>query len=177
MSNKFKHENGAPGVETFVAAGSKAAESFVKASTEAATQGYERFFSMGKENVEAAVKAGADAFKSYGNVGGLGKENVEAVAKSSAILAKGIESISSRWFELAKASFDESVAASKALMACKSVKDVVDVQGSLVRTSIDKVVSESAAITEMSVKVANEALAPISGRVNAAIETFAKPAA
>jgi phasin family protein len=77
---------------------------------------------------------------------------------------------------LAKTSFDESVAASKALMSCKSVKDFVDVQGSLVRTSIDKVVAESAAITEMSTKVATEAMAPLASRVNATIETFAKAA-
>lgn len=177
MAFKSKTENGAHGVENIVEAGNKAAESFVKASSEAAVKGYERAFALSKENVEAAVKAGTEAFKGYENVAGLGKDNAEAVVKSSAILAKGMETISSRWMELAKASFDDSVAASKALMSCKSMKDFVDVQGTLVRTSIDKVVSESAAITEMSTKVATEAMAPIASRVNAAIETFAKPAA
>ena len=176
MATKSKFENGAQGVETIVEAGNKAAETFVKASSEAATKGYERAFALGKENVEAAVKAGAEALKGYENVAGLGKENAEAVAQSGAILAKGMESIGSRWMALAKTSFDESVAASKALMSCKSVKDFVDVQGSLVRTSIDKVVAESAAITEMSTKVATEAMAPLASRVNATIETFAKAA-
>ena len=176
MVAKSKFENGAAGVETIVEAGNKAAESFVKASSEAAVKGYERAFAMSKENVEAAVKAGAEAFKGYENVAGLGKDNAEAVVKSSQILAKGMENLSSRWIELARTSFDDSIAASKALMSCKSMKDFVDVQGNLVRTSIDKVVSESAAITETATKLASEAMAPIASRVNATIETFAKPA-
>lgn len=174
MATKSKFENGAQGVETIVEAGNKAAETMVKASSEAAAKGYERIFALGKENVAAAVKASAEALKGYENVAGLGKDNAEAVVKSSTVVAKGFEAIGSRWMELAKTSFDESVAASKALMTCKSVKEFVDVQGSLVRSSIDKVVSESTAITELSAKVANEAMAPIAGRVNATIESLAK---
>ncbi|MGH6720367.1 MAG: phasin family protein [Alphaproteobacteria bacterium] len=177
MANKSKAENGAKGFETIVEAGNKAAETVVKASRDAATKGYEHFYTLGKDNVEAAVKAGTDAFKGYENVADLGKDNAEAVAQSGAIFAKGIEAIGSRWAAFAKTSFDESVAASKALMGCKSVKEFVDVQGTLVRSSLDKVVAESAALTEMSAKVTSEALAPITSRVNATIETLTKHAA
>jgi len=162
MANKSKTENGAQGVESFLTAG---------------TKGYEQFFTLGKENVEAAVKASTEAFAGYGDVAGLGKDTAEAVAQSGAILVKGFEAIGTRWASFAKTSFDESVAASKALMGCKSAKEFVDVQGTLVRSSLDKVVAESAALSEMSAKVASQFLAPITSRVNATIETFTKHAA
>lgn len=161
--SKSKFEGAAKGAEGITGVGTKAAETFIKASTEAATKGYEKF-----------VSASADAFKGYENVAGFSKENVDAVVRSSAIFAKGFETISTRWFELAKAQFEENVAASKAMLGCKSVKEVFDLQGNLVRSSLDKVVSESAALTELSAKVANEAIAPITSSVTSTFEKFAK---
>ena len=148
-TSRNKTENGNPAFESAISVGNKAAESFVKAS--------------------------AEAMKGFDSVTGFSKETIEAVVRSNSILAKGWETIGNHWMELAKDQFEDSVAASKALMGCKSVKDVLDVQGALARKSFDKVVSQSAAISEVSAKVAGEALAPITSRVTATFEKFAKP--
>lgn len=163
MSKTNKMDSAVKGANEFANVGTKAAETFVKASTEAATKGYEQF-----------VSASADAFKGYENVAGLSKESVDAVVRSSAIVAKGFETVSTRFFELAKTQFEQNVAASKALFGCKSVKEVFDLQSNLVRASLDKVVSESAALTELSAKVAHEAIAPIATSMTSTFEKFAK---
>jgi phasin family protein len=154
MVSKSKVENGSSGFEDVVAAGTRAAETFVKATSEA-----------------------FEAFKGYEGVPAFGKENVEAVVKSQAALAKGFETLSVRFAELAKASVEDSLAASKAFMGCKTVKDVIDVQGNIVRASFGKIVSEGAAITELGAKVASDAIAPIATQVSATIEKFTRVAA
>ena len=176
MVNKTKIDNGTASYEHVMTAGNKAAETFAKATAEAA-KGYEQFFAASKENVEAAVKAGAEAFKGYEGVAGFGKENVEAVVRTSSVIAKGFETLGARFAELAKASVEESMAASKALMGCRTVKDMMDVQGTIARNQFGKIVSESAAITEIGTKVASEAFAPIASQFSATFEKFTKTAA
>ena len=151
MVAKSKFENGAPSIESIVHAGSKAAETFVKAT--------------------------ADAFKSYESVPGFGKENVEAVVRSSTAVAKGFETIGARFAEIAKTSVEESVAASKALMGCTSVQDMIEIQSTIARKQFGKFVSEGAAISELSAKVATDMFAPFASQMNATFGKFTKTAA
>jgi phasin family protein len=164
-------------VEATVAAGKEAVEHVVKVSTEAATKGYEKAIAMSKEHVEAAVKAGTQAFKGYEEFVAFGKDNVEAAVKAGTILSKGVQDLNKVLFGLAQASLEDSVAASKKLLGCKSVKEVVEVQGELAKTNYSKLVAESRKISDLSAKIAEDAAAPIAARVTAAVEKFAKPLA
>jgi phasin family protein len=164
-------------VEATVAVGKEAMEHVVKASTEAATKGYEKAIAMSKEHVEAAVKAGTQAFKGYEDFVAFGKDNVDAVVKSGTILSKGVQDLNKVLFGLAQASLEDSVAATKKLLGCKSVKDAVEVQGELAKTNYTKLVAESRKISDLSVKIAEEAAAPIAARVTAAVDKFTKPLA
>lgn len=156
-------------VEDAVAVGKKTVEQAMKASTE----GYEQAMSMTKEQVE---KASAAFFKGYDEVATLNKQNVEAMVKASDVLAKGAESVGKAYFDFAQSSAEASVEATKAMMGAKTVKDMVDIQSDYARTSFDNFMAESTRISEMTVKLANEAFAPIQAQVNAAFEkTFKFP--
>ena len=65
----------------------------------------------------------------------------------------------------------------QALLAARTLREAVDVQTDWAKTSFDKVVAESTKLSEISVKVANEAAEPINARFNAAIEKLLKPMA
>lgn len=157
-------------VEDAVAVGKKTVEQAMKASTE----GYEQAMSMTKEQVE---KASAAFFKGYDEVATLNKQNVEAMVKASDVLTKGAESVGKAYFDFAQASAEASVEATKAMMGAKTVKDLVDIQSDYARTSFDNFMAESTRISEMTVKLANEAFAPIQAQVNATFEkTFKFPA-
>jgi phasin family protein len=164
-------------IDEAVAAGTQTIETAVKASAEAVNKGYERAVSLTKENVEAAVKAGSTAFKGYEDVILFNKENVDAVVKSSTIFVKGVQDVSKSFFALTQLSFEEGVALSKTLLGAKTIQDVVEVQSTLVKTSFDKAMAESGRISEMSMKVAEEAFAPINDRMSVAMQRVMKPIA
>jgi phasin family protein len=137
----------------------------VKDVTAAATASFEQAHTQMKEGVQRAVKT-AEQFAQFS------QGNVEAFVKSSQIWANGLQDLSKLFAATAKASYDESVATFKALTTVKSLKEAFDLQTSYARSSLEKAVTESGKITEHSLKVAEQALAPISARVNAAVETF-----
>jgi phasin family protein len=149
----------------------------VKASSEAAAKGYDKAVAISKEQVEAAVKAQTAAYKGYEDVLSFGKDNVEAFVKAGNILAKGLQDISKAVVGLTQASIEEQVAASKALLSTKTLKEFIDLQTDLTKAGVDKLVAESTRLTEQSVKLVEDALAPIGDRVNATVDKLVKTAA
>ena len=69
------------------------------------------------------------------------------------------------------------MAGAKALVGCKTVQEAVELQGDLARKSLDQWLSESTKISELAVKVSNEAISPINAKMTDAVEKFVKPMA
>jgi len=178
MSAKKKTANpaaqAAEQVEAAVVAGKETVEAAVKAGTEAAAKNYEQAVAATREQVEAAVKAGAEMFKGYEDVSGFSKENIDAVMASSAVLSKGLQDFNKTWFALAQDAMEQNVAATKKMLGCKNVAEVVEVQSDLAKANYDKAVTEGRKLSDMTIKLAEEATAPITSRVNSTVETFTK---
>ena len=164
-------------MEDVVAVQKETIETVVRAGADAATKGVDKAVAMTKEQVEAAVKAGALAFKNYEEMLQFSRENVEAVVKAGSIVAKGVQDLSHQWVVLAQASIDEQVAVGKALIGAKSIKEVVDLSSSVAKTSFDKLLAEGSKLSQVSSKLAEEAISPLTSRVSAAVEKFFKTAA
>jgi len=122
--------------------------------------------------VDAAPKDAASVVKGYEDVVQFGRDNVEAVVKSGTIVAKGLQDLSKDLFTLAQTSVEEGVAASKALATVKSLQELIDIQQSLAKSNFDKFVSEASRIGELQVKLAEEALAPITARWQVTLGRF-----
>ncbi|MHC8509338.1 MAG: phasin family protein [Rhodospirillales bacterium] len=163
--------------EAAMAAGQETVEAAVKAGTDAAAKGYEKAVAMSKEHVEAAVKAGTEAFKNGEDLTAYNKDNLDAAMASGAVFAKGVQDMNKAFFALAQASMEDSAAATRRIMACKSLNDVFAVQSDLARTGYEKAVAESRRFSDMGVKLAEEAAAPVTQRVAVTVEKFAKPLA
>ena len=90
----------------------------------------------GSEHIEAAVKNGAEAFKTnfdkavkgYDKFLGLGKENLEAVVASATVAGKGVETIHNETYAFSKQSIEDAVAATKAVLASKSAHEAFELQ-------------------------------------------------
>ena len=106
----------------------------------------------------------------------FGQSNMDAFVKSSQIWAAGVQDLSKQIAASAQASFDETMATFKAMSTVKSPKDALDMQASLVRTNLEKAVAETGKITDASMKLAEQAFAPITAQMTAAAEKFAKVA-
>lgn len=161
-------------VEDAATIGKESVEAAVKAGSVAAQKGYEQAVAMTKEQVEKASEA---LFKGYDQFNTLSKDNLEAVVASGTIVAKGVESLSKEVFALAQSSLESSMAVAKAFAGVRTLREAIDLQTELSRSQFDKLFADGAKIAELSVKVANEAVQPLQARVNVAFETLLKPPA
>ena len=134
-----------------------------------AAAGFEKTQAKMKEGVEKAMKT-AEEFVSFG------QGNLEAFMKSGQIWAAGVQDLQKQMAATAQAQFEETVATFKALTSAKSLKDAFDLQASLARGAIEKTLAESGKLTDASLKLTEQALAPITARVTLAVEKFAKAA-
>jgi phasin family protein len=117
------------------------------------------------------------SFKGYEDFAAFGKANLEAFVQANTLFAKGIESLSKEVVSLAQSSLESSTAATKAMFAAKTLKDVVELQADFAKTSFEKMVANSTKLGEMTVKLATDSAAPIGARVTAASEKALKPSA
>jgi phasin family protein len=169
-------------VEAAVEAGKQNMDAVVKAGTEAASKSYDQVVTKTKEQAAQAValttenvtKASEAAFKGYDEFALFGKDTFDAMVRTNGIVAKGFEVLGKEILAYTQVSIEENVAQTKALMGAKDLKEVVDLQNDFARGRLDKAIAESAKLTEMSVKVSNEALAPIQKRVDATVQTMLK---
>jgi len=122
-----------------------------------------------KEGMEKAMKT-AEEFVAFS------QGNFEALVKSGQIWTAGVQDISKQIAANAQASFDETMSTFKAMASVKSVKDAFDLQASLARATIEKTLAESGKLTDASVKLTEQTLAPITARFTLAMEKFAKSA-
>ncbi|MFD1627473.1 phasin family protein [Azospirillum griseum] len=151
----------------------------------AATKSIEDAVATAKQNLEGLVKAqqeqvekaSAQIRKSYDDLSVLAKGNVDAVVKSSAIVAKGAEEAGKQVAAFTQSSLEKSVSNGKALLAVKTIQELIELQNAYAKASFDAFVTESTKLQELSVKIANEALAPLNERVNVTVETLGKPVA
>jgi phasin family protein len=117
------------------------------------------------------------AMKTAEELVAFGQGNVEAMVRSSQIWAAGLQDISKLIAANAQASFDETMSTFKALSSAKSLKDAFELQASLARTTIEKTLAESGKLTDASMKLTEQTLAPLTARVSLAVEKFTKVAA
>jgi phasin family protein len=104
------------------------------------------------------------------------KGNVEAFVESSKILAAGAQSLGKTYVEEAKSAYETMTADVKELAAVKSPTELFQLQGKIARRNFDAMVATSSKNTEAFLKLANDAFAPLTGRVEVATEKLAKVA-
>jgi len=106
----------------------------------------------------------------------FGQANLEAFVKSGQIWSAGVQELTKQFATTAKASFDESVSTFKAISTAKSVKEAMELQSTFAKAALEKAMAESNKLTDASIKLTEQALAPITARVADAVETFGKAA-
>lgn len=161
----------APKAETAPADVKDTIEATVTAAQEAATKNVEQAVAYTKEQVDKVSK---QVFTAYDEFAGLQKETVDAVLASGNILAKGFEELSKSVIAFTQSQLEQSVSVAKAAIGVKTLKELVDLQTEYARSSFDALVAETTKVSELSVKVANEAAEPLTARVNATVEKLSK---
>jgi phasin family protein len=104
------------------------------------------------------------------------KGNVEALVESGKIFAAGAQDLGKAYVEEAKSAYETLTADLKEMAAIKSPTELFQLQGKIMRRNFDMMVATGSKNTEAAMKLANDAFAPISGRVSLAAEKLAKVA-
>ena len=148
----------------------------------AVTKSREDAIAPPKQNLEGLVtaqqeqmeKASAQVMKGYEELTALTKGNVDAFVQSGTVVAKGAEEAGKQVAAFTQSSLEKGVSNAKSMLAVKTIQELVELQKAYTKASLDAFVSESTKLQELTVKVANEALAPLSARVNATVEVLSK---
>jgi phasin family protein len=143
-------------------------------STDFVQKGYDQVLGATREQLE---KASVSAFKAYEEFSKFQKDNYDAYLAASTIFAKGAENVGKAWMSLTQEAMENAAQTAKALLGAKTLREAVDLQSDFAKSSFDKIVAEGTKLSELSVKVANEAFAPLNARVNVAVEKMLKPVA
>jgi phasin family protein len=131
----------------------------------------------GLADTQAKVKEGMEkAMKTAEELVAFSQGNVEAMVKSGQIWAAGVQDIGKQIAANAQASLDETMSMFKALTSVKSLKDAFELQSGLARSAMEKTLAESGKLTDASLKLTEQTLAPLTARVSLAMEKFAKSA-
>lgn len=122
---------------------------------------------------KAAYEKGTET---AGEVTEFAKGNVEAVVESTKIFAAGVQDLGRTYVEEARTAYETMSADVKEMAAIKSPTELFQLQGKIVRRNLDAMIATSSKNTEALMKLANEAFAPLTGRVNVAAEKLTKGA-
>lgn len=124
---------------------------------------------------EQFAKATETHFKAADEAAALGKSNVEAVMQAGSIFFHGFEELTRSFVGMTQAHVETGMSAAKAMIGAKTLTELTDLQNSFTKTAFDSAVSEATHISELAIKIANEAIEPISARVTATMEQMSKP--
>ena len=107
----------------------------------------------------------------------LAKANVEALTESGRIAANGAKTLGQDMLASGREGFEQASGAMKTLADAKSPTEFIQIQSELARTGFDRAVAESSKFAEAFVKLAGEAIQPISNRATLNAERIGELAA
>jgi phasin family protein len=124
-------------------------------------------FSDAQEKAKAAYEKSTVAL---GDANEFAKGNVEALVESSKILASGLQELTTGLVAESREAFETLTAEVKTMAAVKSPADFFRLQSEMMRKQMDTLIANGSKHSEAFMKLANDAAAPISSRVNMAVE-------
>ena len=107
----------------------------------------------------------------------LAKANVEALTEAGRIAATGAKALGQDMLASGREGFEQATASVKTLADAKSPTEFIQIQSELARASFDRAVSESSKFAEAFVKLAGEAVQPLSTRATLNAERMGEIAA
>ncbi len=107
--------------------------------------------------------------KAFENINSVVSDYVAAVTKSNTALWQGIEEIMRSVGGLSQESFARAVSAYNSMTTAKNPQEILSTQTDFVRDSIDNAVAGGNKVSEISVRVAKEAISPLAQHANETI--------
>ncbi|HYF09250.1 MAG TPA: phasin family protein [Acetobacteraceae bacterium] len=130
-----------------------------------------------EQGVAQATKAAEGFMKAAEQAAEFSRGNMEAMTKAAQLWTVGAQDIARQYFAVAQSYTDQALEGAKALAAVKSLKEAAEIQTSLAKSAMERAMSDAVKLNEATVKLAEQALAPLTARAQVAFEKFGKPLA
>lgn len=156
-------KTGAEAAEAVYAEGKDNLGKAFDAGNQAIFQGFEQMMGIAREQVGRYYP---DAAKNFDDVAAVQKGNIDALFAMQAAATKGAEAIGQEIYNFQKKAFDSGFETFKKVLEAKTVQDAVEVQTGFARTQFEEIVSESAKLSELTVRTGKDAVEPLSARVS-----------
>jgi phasin family protein len=132
----------------------------------------------GTETFESAMKNGPEAFrtgfdkvvKGYEHFFGYGRETMEAYVTAATAAGRGVETLHNEIYAYSRQSVEDSISATKALFATRSVHEALELQTDFVKSAFDAYVGEMSKLSEIVFSTAKDTMGPLQGRVQAWVD-------
>ncbi len=95
------------------------------------------------------------------------RQNLAAVSEAGNVLARGLQDISGEWFDLVRDRLLKNLDGFGALVRCRSLQDVMAIQSELLKANLQHTVDSTRKLSELSVRVTNEATQTMTRRMEA----------
>ena len=129
----------------------------------------------GVEQAQVTLRDGlAKAMKTAEEMFAFGQGNLDAMTRSGQVLTAGMQDMGQSFAAAAKASLDETVSTMKAMAGVRSIKDAMELQSGLLRSTLEKAVSHTSQMTDSTIKLSEQTFAPIGARLSLAVEKFGR---
>ena len=138
------------------------------------TEGFESMMSEAQAKAKEAFEKSSTMLGDYAE---FAKGNVEAVVESGKVLTEGLQDMGTNFVAESRSMFETVSADVKEMAAAKSPTDLIQLQSEMFRKSFDSAVAYGSKNTEAMLKIASDAMAPISGRMTLAVEKVRSVAA
>jgi phasin family protein len=125
----------------------------------------EEKMSISHSDVEAIMTPGDSFMKTTEGMTSFSHGDVEAIMKSGQIWAAGCQTISQTMAATAQARLDQIISTWKALSSVKSLQEAIDLQTGLARAPLETAFAETGKLTEASMRLAEQTMAPLTARM------------
>jgi hypothetical protein len=95
------------------------------------------------------------------------RQNLAAMSEAGNVLARGLQDISGEWFDLVRDRLLKNLDGFGALARCRSLQDVMTIQSELLKANLQHTVDSTRKLSELSVRVTNEATQTMARRMEA----------
>lgn len=104
----------------------------------------------------------------------LWTDSVKASLQSISIVTKGCTDLCDSYSSMVQKYLDQSSKIVRTLSSATSMNDLVDTQNTVLKNSLDSLVTDMSNITQLSTRIAQQAVEPVTNQINNSISKLSK---
>lgn len=124
------------------------------------------------DHMEHIEKTTQGVMKACEDASGMARDHMDAAMKSAAVVGKGVEEIVRNTSSMIQDSLTRGMEVSKNIMSAKSVPEALSTHSEYMKDCFDTWVAVAGKVSEISARMTQEAMSPISEQANSTISKF-----